>query len=60
MALFFIIWTTIIFISGFFVGKKHGAKTVADLQAAKDSLELQMAAWKEAAQTAVNDIKSKF
>lgn len=47
-------------IGGFFLGKKHGARAVAELREAKDSLEAQVVAWKEAAESKLEDIKSKF
>lgn len=51
------------FVGGIVFGNRHAQrikKELADLQAAKDTLELQVAAWKEAAEDRLDKIKSQF
>lgn len=51
------------FVGGIVFGNRHATrikKELTDLQAARDTLELQVAAWKEAAEDRLDKIKSKF
>jgi len=51
------------FVGGMIFGNRHAARIrqeLADLRAARDKLELQAAAWKEAAAERMDEIKSRF